>query len=1338
MGSVALHRTAKQRDYYRVVTKPWDYYCFSSDVQDIFDTLADTGNTYDIAKTKLEAHFKPKQNVPYNRHVFRQAQQTADETVPQFVTRLKKLAIGCSYDTADDFIRDQVIEKCRSNLLRKKLLAEVDLKLEKALELARALEISESHAATMSMTASASNSETVHAVKNKPQYKKKFHSEKKRDQRNEGEAASRQSGQKCTRCGQSNHLAADCKCSRNITCYKCNRRGHFQSECRARQPQTSGGNRGRDQNYRQRNRSTPESVRHVQDYSPEFSNAPPEYREHTNSTHPEDDYLFSLNLKPMYSVSIANRPVEMIIDSGSSCNILNTAIACELQQQGVTLQKCHRVVHPYKSEPIIARQNLTTTVAAGSKSLEAEFLIISGNEPPLLGKTTAENLGILRVGPPVNNVNTVQTAESQTHVDQILSSLPGICDGIGKLKGHQVHLYVDSNVTPVAERRSRTPFHLRPQVEKEIEKLLKADIIEPVTGPTEWVSGIVTPPKPNDPTQIRLCVDMRNANKAIKRTRHVTPTIEELTSDLNGATVFSKIDLTAGYHQLELAPASRAITTFSTHMGLFRYKRLNFGVNAAAEHFQHTIQGVIAGIPGVKNVSDDIIVYGKTQQDHDAALHAVLAVLHQKGLTINRSKLDLNKKSIEYFGFMFSEAGLSPTPGKIIALKEAAPPKNPSEVRSFLGMAQYSSRFIRDFSTVSEPLRLLTHKHAKWVFGDAQTKSFNAIKNALTNVATNAYFDPNRQTDVLVDASPVGISAILIQEGRPVVYASRALTPVEQRYSQLEREALAVIWSCEHLNIYLQGSSFRCLTDHKPLLGIWQKANPPPRLARWALRLQPYSMSLEYRPGHDNPADYMSRHPCQSSTQHAQVSAEQSVAEQYVACIASFSAPYALTLDEIRNATKSDETLQHVIETCQTNRWHQPPPNNPNIDRGAFKSFKSLRNELTVNAEKDILLRDNRIVIPKSLENRVLSLAHEVHHGICKTKALLRSKVWFPGIDKAVETMIAGCIPCQSVNTGIKTAPLMMSPLPGSPWLSLSIDFCGPLPSGEYLLVLIDEYTRYPIVEIVPSTSAQVIIPRLEKIFALFSYPSVIKSDNGPPFNGTAWSDFLHSCGIKHRKITPYWPQANGQVESFNKPLMKAIRAAHTENRSWKREIHSFLRLYRTTPHSTTNVTPHRLMFGRDPITKLPQIVQSSSTDTDRIVKNNDRVSKEKAKLYADQKRNVRENTVQPGDRVLIRQPKTNKMSTPYNPVPLVVTRVKGTMITAKRSNNSTVTRNVSHFRRLPKTTVQEKPEHVQSEDDDIEISVQEPPPAIPPRAGPEHIRPPRHVQRPQRLIEEI
>ena len=259
---------------------------------------------------------------------------------------------------------------------------------------------------------------------------------------------------------------------------------------------------------------------------------------------------------------------------------------------------------------------------------------------------------------------------------------------------------------------------------------------------------------------------MRLPNTAVKRERHPTPTIEEVLHDMNGACHFSKLDLRQGYLQIPLAPESRNLTTFSTHLGIKRCTRMVFGLSSAPEIFQHEIQTALQGIPGVKNISDDIIIYGTTQAAHDESVRAVFQRLREKGLTLNKSKCAFNRCNLDFFGYTFSAAGISPDPKKVSAIKNADTPKTASEVRSFLGLTNYVSRFILDYATITEPLRLLTRSNTPFVWSTEAQQAFDELKQRITSDTSMAYYNPDAETELTVDASPVGLGAILAQKSQ--------------------------------------------------------------------------------------------------------------------------------------------------------------------------------------------------------------------------------------------------------------------------------------------------------------------------------------------------------------------------------------------------------------------------------------------------------------------------------------------------------------------------------------------------------------------------------------------
>ena len=685
----------------------------------------------------------------------------------------------------------------------------------------------------------------------------------------------------------------------------------------------------------------------------------------------------------------------------------------------------------------------------------------------------------------------------------------------------------------------------------------------------------------------RLGLRNRSLNKAIVRERHIIPTIDDVLSDLNGCKVFSKIDLNQGYHQILLHPDSRLLTTFSTHIGLYRYKRLNFGLSCAAEIFQKKVSDAIHGIPCVKNISDDIYIGGIDNETHDRHLRQVFRKLHENGLTINLPKCQFRVSTMLFFGHVFSEKGMSPDPRKVEALQSVTPPTNVSEVRSLLSSAAFCSTFIRDFAVITRPLRQLTCDGVKWQWTREEQSSFERLKSALSTKTILGYVDPKKPTSVFVDGSPVGLGAVLTQEDEstkevtPLHYASCSLTPTQMRYPQIDREALSIYMAIKRFHLFIYGKDFKVITDHKPLVASFNNpsSKPSARMERWFMELQQYRFTVEYCPGASNPAYYASRHPVADLESHNY----EIESEEHISFVARNAVPKAITLSEIESAIAKDMTLQAVMSAVKSGCWHKAPPD---VSLSELSRYEQVKEHLTCS--DTVLLKSDRLVVPAVLQKRIIDIAHEGHLDIVMTKALQREKVWFPCMDKMVETKIKACLPCQVVTPIYTREPLQMSLLPGNPSDEVNVDFANV--DDETLLLLIDDYSRFPFTEPVSSTSASAVIPKLDQLFATFGTPRVVKLDNGPPFNGEEFAKFAHILGFKHRKVTPLWPRANGEVQRFVKTLKKCIKAAKAEGRNWRKELQAILRNYRTTPHATTGVAPAVLLLKCPVRNKLPQV----------------------------------------------------------------------------------------------------------------------------------------------------
>lgn len=780
--------------------------------------------------------------------------------------------------------------------------------------------------------------------------------------------------------------------------------------------------------------------------------------------------------------------------------------------------------------------------------------------------------------------------------------------------------------------------------------------------------GIEPGARPKKNNDIRLAIDMRQANKAVLRERFPMPNIDETLEQMNGSTVFTRLDMNQAFHQIELEESSRYITTFVCDTGLYRYKRLIYGISSAPEIFQRIMQQMLQDIPGCKSIADDIIIYADSVENHDKILTLVLTRLREANLTLNKDKCDFHKTELKFMGHTLSKQGIKIDDSKVKAVRDAEPPQNASEVKSFLGLVTFCSKFVPNYATIAEPLRKLTRKDVTWEWGTEQQNAFMKLKQCLTSADVIAYYDPNAETTLIVDGSPVGLGAILNQrqsngDMRPVAYASRTLTPVERRYSQTEREALAVLFGVQRFHLYLYGMKFQVLSDHKALEKIFTSAhNAPARIQNWVLKLQPYTFTVKYLPGPENVADILSRTPLNDTD-----NAVCEMTEKYVNYITTCSLPVALTLDEVKQASETDQTLTKVRQCIQTDRWEKSDTMRP---------YYQVRCDLTV--KDSLIMKGNKLVIPSSLQKQVMGLAHESHMGMLKTKRLLREKVWFPNIDKQVEDMIKSCHACQMASTPPREPPVSMTDLPTGPWRELGMDITGPF-GNEYILVIIDYYTRFPLVAVLRSITSKSIISQLNKWFSVFGYPSSIRTDNAQNFVSQEFEIYLKQHGIKHARATPYFPRSNGLVENFNKSIKKCVQTATAENKNWRNELETFLLHFRATDHCTTGVSPAKLMFNRELKTKLPQIEMPVHTTK---LREHDRNQKQKMKMYADKTKSPSYGKFSVGQSVLIRKYNKHKMSQNWEDSVFKVLRQTGTSLKLQSEHGGNILfRNVSHVR---------------------------------------------------------
>ena len=1241
------------------------------EIRDKLKTLTGTGEDYDTAVQKLKEDLLADESLIFLISQALDMTQREGERMDDFALRVRKAHRRIDWDTVKEkhdltnlmpilsVARGTSSQLVRDYCLSHKGIPELEVVLlkgrSKESTIYKNREMTgnlDTAGREVAVKQEKTDIETAYAVRNRyGKYSKRYELDQTQRQyyssQNKGKTEARSETSKlCNFCGYAwPHLGGQTKCpAYQKECRNCGRKNHFARCCKSAAEKRSKG-----------------SIKAVWRLLDDKDQ--PGYSE-SEESEVESIYTLNTSKQDRITIGVNDKSVNFIIDTGSTAMIMTIQQFIEYEKKCcVQLFQSNAKLVPYGSEqPLEIVGKFEAQLEYQGKTVRETIYVV--NTPKhqsansLLSRKVATELGIVTLN--VRQIEEDKFAkellmfENVKNLPQNLKSIlvkysaqfKGIgtlCDKSGNIK--YVKLNIDNTVEPVTQKYRPPPVHLEEKLIKELDKWedIKATNIGPIIEklpedePTTWLSNLVVTPKKLKPGQeardmeVRPNIDMRLPNKAILRTRCHIPTVIEIRDKLQKAkaAVFSKLDIHKGYLNLALHPESRGITAHHTPRGPRRSTRLNYGTTSAAEIFQKEIAEALEGIDGCFNISDDIMVFGSSQKEHDKYLGEVLQRCQERDLRLGLDKCQFNLSEISYYGFVFTKEGMKPDPNKVATLKQAEPPKNASELRSFLGMATYSAPFISHFAKKTDKLRELL-KTNKYEWLDEHQRAFEEMKECLTSETTLAYFIPKRKTELVVDGAQEGLSVILAQEDpnlksfRVVSYASRACTDAERRYAPIERECLAAIWGTEKYHHYLSGGSFKLVTDHEPLVPLLNnpQKKAPVRIERMRIKIMGYDYQAEYRPGKDNPADWGSRHPLKEEP------LEEEELEHYVNLLTHSQINSAITIEEIKKHTAESEMMQKIIKMIQVGQR--------DIKNPAFEPFKFVFPELAV--VDGLVLRGDRIVVPNTLQNKIVNIAHEGHLGITKTKNLLRSRVWFPKMDKITEEVIRNCMACQVTAPQTARLPLKMTELPKGPMAKVSSDFYGPLPTGEYILLVNCLYSRYPMVRIVYSTSAKAVIPKLEEIFSEFGYPEEeFKSDNGSPFNSSEFKDYCKNHGFQAKPITPEEPKANGTSENFMKNFAKTIQTAISEKKDWRKELNIFLRNYRATPHQTTGKSPAEVMFpNRNFQVKLPSMREVERYHSDQVLRDRDASKKAAMKEYADSKKYVKEHGMNIGDMVLV------------------------------------------------------------------------------------------------------
>ena len=588
------------------------------------------------------------------------------------------------------------------------------------------------------------------------------------------------------------------------------------------------------------------------------------------------------------------------------------------------------------------------------------------------------------------------------------------------------------------------------------------------------------------------------------------------------------------------------------------------------------MEKTLVGVEGVLCHMDDILVFGHTKDEHDARLEATLQKLHSAGVTLNPSKCQFERTELRFLGHLLTEQGIQPDPEKTAAISNMPPPANVKELRRFMGMINHLGKFSDRLAMLTRPLRELLSKGNSWTWNSAQNTAFNNVKAELTKPRVLTHYNVNADLKISADASSYGLGAVLLQKNgqswQPVTYASRATTTTECHYAQVEKEALAITWSCEKFSSYILGKKFAIETDHKPLiplLGNKSLHSLPPRILHFRLRLARFDYVISHVPGKLLvTADTLSRAPLPSVD--TQTSLQEEADYLMEACIAALPAS-SHRLEEFCAAQAADSVCLTLFDYCR-NGW--PAKHNIPVELRPFWQNRGL-----LTTHNNLLLCGPRIVIPVTLQREILSKIHDGHQGIQKCRLRANISVWWPGIAKQIKDIVEHCPTCTRASA-TKKEPLIPSELPEYPWQKLGTDIF--FLNGTHYLVVVDYFSKYLEVIKLGTTTSRSVIDGLKAMFSRHGIPETVISDNGPQFSSHEFSVFANSYNFTHTTSSPYYPQSNGQAER----TVQTVKHLLTKSE----DPYLALLIYRATPLPWCNLSPSQLLMGRHLRTNLPQV----------------------------------------------------------------------------------------------------------------------------------------------------
>ena len=768
---------------------------------------------------------------------------------------------------------------------------------------------------------------------------------------------------------------------------------------------------------------------------------------------------------------------------------------------------------------------------------------------------------------------------------------------------------------PVRQQFRRMPPFRREQTRKLIEDMLKREVVHPSSSP--WASPVVIAPKKDG--SLRFCVDYRKVNSITRKDAYPLPRIDDSLEALNGSKWFSTLDLISGYWQVEMDENDRQKTAFCTQDGLFEFKVMPFGLCNAPATFQRLMDLVLSGIQWKSCLVyiDDIVIVGKSFQQHLSNLELVLDRLRQAGLRLKTSKCHLFREEVTFLGHRISRQGISTDPAKVSAVQNWKTPNSVQDVRQFLGLVGYYRKYIPHFAAIARPLHQLTERGREFQWTQECIHAFDELKLRLLSAPILSFPDFEKPFILDTDACQYGIGAVLSQnhdgEERVVAYGSRTLSKAERKYCVTRKELLAVVTFTKHFRPYLLGRRFTLRTDHSSLQWIYNMKEPEGQLARWLEQLQEYDFAVIHRRGcnHGN-ADALSRiGPDEIEADISGGSSSKGVG------VSAVQPQQILTGTEgvksMRQLQLEDENVGIVLRAVSCGSMVglgelEGKSRELNILVQQWDQLVEKKGILYRRYEDDQGREHLQVIAPAVIRQDILKQLHEGvlggHLGEGKTLSRLKERFYWPGHAGDVGKWCRTCVKCATRKMPPRRgrAPLQGISA-GYPMQIVAVDIVGPITPGEaknpYILVASDYFTRWAEAYAIPNQEAITVATKLvDEFFCRFSIPQQLHSDQGRQFESDVMKEVCKLLQISKTRTTPYHPQSDGLVERLNRTLISMLATSAQDNPTqWELHLRKICMAYNTSIHPSTGFSPFFLMFGRQ--AKLPVDLVYGSTPTE-------------------------------------------------------------------------------------------------------------------------------------------